>query len=82
LVCISFNYVLFEGLEYFKAFGIIAKLSFKNTQPFEQSIADAFDQFKAEGYAEKLKSFVTSDSLQSGHGDLLKFLHDQTLHIW
>lgn len=35
---------------------------------------DAFKQFKSEGYAEKLKTSVTSDALPSDHQDLLVFM--------
>lgn len=66
---------------------IIAKLSFwkmkqtKQTiigsfgrQSLKESIMDAFKQFKSEGYAEKLKTSVTSDALPSDHQDLLVFM--------
>jgi len=58
---------------------ILAKLSFKNNkmQSFEQLIRDAFDQFKREGYVEKLKTSITSESLPSSDQDLLAFLYDQ-----
>ena len=38
---------------------IIAKLSFKKMQPFEESILDALAQFKIEGYVRKLKTSIT-----------------------
>ena len=58
---------------------ILAKLSFKNNkmQSFEQLIRDACDQFKREGYVEKLKASITSESLPSSDQDLVAFLYDQ-----
>ena len=79
---------------YFKAMNIIAKLSFwimkpskksiiaKETQPLEQSIMDALEQFKREGYVKKLKTSITSGSMPSDHQELLDFLFDQTDYIW
>ena len=72
---------------------IIAKLSFwimkpskksiidKETQPLEQSIMDALEQFKREGYVEKLKTSITSESTPSDNQELLDFLFDQTTCI-
>jgi hypothetical protein len=72
---------------------IIAKLSFwimkpskksiidKETQPLEQSIMDALEQFKREGYVKKLKTSITSGSMPSDHQELLDFLFDQTDYI-
>lgn len=62
---------------------IIAKLSFPIKKAFEQSITDAFDQFKRQGYANKLKTSITSD-LGSDHKAVSAFLCDQIAHmkIW
>jgi hypothetical protein len=56
---------------------IIAKLSFK-----PEKIQDALDQFRTEGYVEKLKTSITPESLTSNQDDLqwLKKL-PQCLHI-
>jgi len=66
---------------------IIAKLSFWimnqtkksiigsfGRQSLKKSLMNAFEHFKAEGYAEKLKTSITSDSLPSDHQDLLVFM--------
>jgi hypothetical protein len=71
---------------------VIAKLSFwrvkpnskwlfQKLQPFEQSIMDALNQFKREGYVKKLKTCITSASLPSDHQDLHKFLYDLIAQI-
>ena len=68
---------------------IIAKLSFWILQPpknkksiitklsFEDLILGALDQFRIEGYAEKLKISITSESLPSSKHDLHEFLYNQ-----
>ena len=56
---------------------IIARLSLKKMESFEELILDALDQFRAEGYVEKLKTSITSESLPSNKDDLLEFLHNQ-----
>jgi len=75
------------------AMNIIAKLSFwkmkpskklnidKETQPLEQSIMEALEQLKREGYVKKLKTSITSESMPSDHQELLDFLFDQTAYI-
>jgi len=55
---------------------IISRLLFQKTQPFEPLIRDALDQFKREGYMEKLKTCIASVSLPSNHQDLPGFLYD------
>jgi len=60
---------------------IISKLSFQKKGPFDQLIMEALEQFKREGYVEKLKACITSESLPSNHQDLLGFLYDQITHI-
>lgn len=42
---------------------------------------DVLEQFKSQGYAEKLKTQITSDSIPHEHEDLLAFLHDHTPNI-
>jgi hypothetical protein len=56
---------------------IITKLSFKKMQPFEDLILGALDQFKTEGYVEKLKTSITLESLPSNKDDILEFLYNQ-----
>ena len=51
----------------------------KNT--FNNSIMDAFEQFKSDGYVEKLKAQITSTSVPSRHQDLLEFLYNQIIHM-
>ena len=46
-------------------------------QPFEDLILDAVDQFRTEGYAEKLKTSITPESLPSNEDDVLEFLYNQ-----
>jgi hypothetical protein len=76
---------------YFKAMSIIAKLSFWILQPpkqkksiiadslesFEDVILGALDQFRTEGYVEKLKTSITPESLPSDQDDLIEFLYNQ-----
>ena len=58
---------------------IIAKQSFKpvKMQQFEDLIWGALDQFRTEGYVEKLKTSITPESLPSTKDDLHEFLHNQ-----
>ena len=51
------------------------------TQPFEQSIMNALDQFRGEGYVRKQEISITSESLPSNHQDLLAFLYNQITDI-
>ena len=46
-------------------------------QSFEDLIQDAVDQFRTEGYAEKLKTSITPESLPSNEDDVLEFLYNQ-----
>ena len=46
-------------------------------QPFEDLILGALDQFRAEGYVEKLKTSITPECLPSNKKDLLQFLYNQ-----
>ena len=61
---------------------IIAKLSFwiMPVKPFQEFITDGLAQFRREGYVEKLKNSITSESLPSNKGDLLDFLYNQIVH--
>jgi hypothetical protein len=61
-----------KNLKYF-----IAKLSFRKTQSFEELIMNALAQFGREGYVEKLKTSITSESLPSDKEDLLEFLFNE-----
>ena len=57
---------------------IITRLIHKlKKQPFEELILDALAQFKTEGYAQKLKTSITQQSLPSNKDDLLEFLYNQ-----
>jgi hypothetical protein len=65
---------------------IIAKLSFKakpleKMQQFEDLILGALNQFRTEGYVEKLKTSITPESLPSNKEDLLEFLYNQFAYI-
>ena len=52
-------------------------------EPLIESIKDAMEQFKTCGYAEKIKTQITSHSIPlSGDEDLLAFLYDQIINIW
>ena len=69
---------------------IIAKLSFWIMKPersifaqllktdYEHIVMDAFAQFKRDGYVEKLKTSITSESLPYDKNKLLAFLHNMT----
>ena len=72
---------------------IISKLSFWIVQPpknrksiidnslsFEDVILGALDQFRTEGYVEKLQANITQGSLPSNTDDVLKFLYNQITH--
>ena len=56
---------------------IITKLSFRKMQRFEELILGALEQFRTEGYVEKLKTSITPESLPSNKDDLLEFLYTQ-----
>ena len=87
LAALTFEY------SYFKAMTIIAKLSFWILQPpkkeksiiadslsFEDVILGALDQFRTEGYVEKLQTNITQGSLPSNKDDVLEFLYNQITH--
>ena len=44
---------------------------------FEDLIVGALDQFRTEGYVEKLKNSITLESLPSNEADLNEFLYNQ-----
>ena len=48
---------------------------------FDDLILAAFDQFKAGGYVEKIKTSITPESLPSDKGDLLEFLYNQIAYV-
>jgi hypothetical protein len=58
-----------------------SKLLFWKNHQFEELIMDALDQFKREGYVEKLKTCITSVSFPSDHQDLSGFLYDLIAQI-
>ena len=59
---------------------IIARQSFWIMKPFMESIMDALEQFKTHGYAEKLKTHITCDSIPPRHEDVVAFLYDQIIN--
>ncbi len=61
----------------FQAIIIIAKLSFWINKSFLASIAEALEQYKQEGYIQKLRTDITPDFLCSGHQDLVTLLYRQ-----
>ena len=60
---------------------LLAKLSFWTKKNLCKTIMDALDQFKKEGYVEKLKAHITSEAIPTGHDDLVQFLYDQAINI-
>jgi hypothetical protein len=42
---------------------------------------DSFNQFKSEGYGEKLKKHITPESMPSDPEELHAFLYDLVIHI-
>lgn len=67
----------------FQAIVIITKLSFWIRKPFKDALVDAWEQFKQQGYAEKLKTKITSDSVPAPSDDekLVAFLYNMVIHI-
>ena len=59
----------------------ISKLPFWKMQPFGELIMDALDQFKREGYVEKLKACITPVSFPSDQQALSGFLYDLIAQI-
>lgn len=43
---------------------------------------DALEQFKKQGYVEKLKNCISPASLPSDTDGLIMFLYDQIIHLW
>ena len=60
---------------------ILAKLSFWYKKNIREAIVDALDQFKKEGYVERLKTQITSEAISTEHDDLVQFLYDQVINI-
>ena len=60
---------------------ILAKISFWMRRPIAISITDALEQFKKQGYVEKLKTQIISEAIPTGHKDLVQFLYDQVTNI-
>ena len=60
---------------------IVTKLSFWIKKPFMQSIMDALDQLKQQGYTMKLKAQITPDTIPSGEKELLEFLYNKVTCI-
>ena len=59
---------------------VIARESFFIMKPFKESIMDALEQFKSQGYAEKLKIQITSESIPP-HEYLPAFMYDLIINI-
>ena len=61
---------------------LLAKLSFwTKKKKICDSIMDTLDQFKKEGYVEKLKAHITCEAITTRHDDLVQFLYDQVVNI-
>lgn len=60
---------------------IIARQSFFIMKSSREAGMEALEQFKSHGYAERLKTQITSDSIPQRHEDLLAFLYDQVINI-
>ena len=60
---------------------IISRMSFWIHKYFDESIADALNQFKEQGYVEQLKTRITPETMPSDDEELLKFLYDLIIHI-
>jgi len=60
---------------------IIVKKSFWIKKPIHQAVADAYKEFKHEGYPKKLVVDITSVFIPSKHEDLLAYLYDYIIHI-
>jgi len=63
------------------AINIMAMQSFWVVMPLQESVMHTFKQFKRQGYVEKLKLKITSESIPSNYEDLLAFLYDQIISI-
>ena len=61
---------------------IIARISFWIHKPFYESLKEALESFKKDGYIEKLKTQITSESMPSNKEDMLEFLYNLIIHIW
>ena len=95
LVAFTFEYLHFKAMNIIarlsfwilqprrKKKSIIAKLSFKpeKMELFEGLILAAFNQFKAGGYVEKIKTSITQESLPSNKKDLVEFLFNQIAYV-
>ena len=57
---------------------IIARISFWIHKPFYDAFEEAVEQFKKDGYIEKLKAHITLESMPSTGStkDLLEFLYN------
>ena len=60
---------------------ILAKISFCMKKPIAISTLDALEQFKKQGYVEKLKTQIISEVIPTGHKDLVQFLYHQVANI-
>ena len=60
---------------------IIAKLSFWIKMPLGKSIRKALEEFKRQGYVEKLKTHITPESIPSDKEKVVTFLCDIIIHI-
>ena len=45
------------------------------------SIMEALEQFKKQGYVEKLRTQIISEAIPTGHKDLVQFLYYQVINI-
>jgi len=60
---------------------IIAKLSFWINKPYLPSLIEALDQYKEKDYFQKLKTYITSDLVNSGGQDIVMSLYRQMTEI-
>ena len=60
---------------------IITRISFWIHKPFYESIEEALEQFKKDGYIKKLQTRITLESMPSSKKDLLEFLYNLIIYI-
>jgi len=69
------------ALQILAAMNIIARFSFSIRKPVHLSLLDALNQFSEQGYVDKLKLHITSESLPSDKEALIAFLYDLIINI-
>lgn len=61
---------------------IVKQTFWMKNKPIEELLLDALEQFKKQGYVEKLKNCINPALLPSDPDDLIMFLYDQIIHLW